>query len=131
MYSWERDTNVYLNRGTNYIGKIALMYPSDIFYTYGLGVDNICYNDPSICNNSSGKTNSWIYAMQYTNNLQKWLLSSRSDYSYYVFTLVRSGEIGRNETKYNGAVIPTLYLSSQIKITSGDGTEANPYQLSM
>lgn len=39
------------------------MYPSDNYYTYVLGVDNLCctsefWND---CAGSSGRTNDWIY----------------------------------------------------------------------
>ena len=34
------------------------------------------------------------------------------------------------DVSYSDGVRPTLYLKSSVKITSGDGSEDNPYQLS-
>ena len=131
-YNWERGTTVYSGRSTSWNGKIALMYPSDYSYTYALGVDNTCYNDGSYsgCGESSGKTNGWIYNTN--SNSNQWFLSPYSGGSNYAFHLFDSGNF--NYYGYLGisyGVRPSLYLVSNIKIDSGDGTEQNPYSLKL
>ena len=131
-YNFERGTTVYSGRSTSWNGKIALMYPSDYSYTYALGVDNTCYSNGNNCRTSAGgmPENGWIYNTN--SNSKQWLLSPYSGYSDYVFFLFGTGDVAT----YNGVansygVRPTLYLSSQVKITSGDGTEQSPYRLKL
>ena len=42
---------------------------------------------------------------------------------------INKGQISSSATGFTYSVYPTLYLSSDIKITSGDGTQNNPYEL--
>ena len=131
-YNFERGETTYQNsRQTNWTGKIALMYPSDYSYTYALGVDNTCYTDGYDCDGSSGKTNGWIYNTN--SNTPQWLLSPYSDDSFGAFILAGSGFVGYNHygVLYSGGVRPSLYLISDIKIDSGEGTEQSPYQLKL
>ena len=128
-YNWERGTTVYSGRSTSWNGKIALMYPSDYTYTYALGVDNTCYTDGYDCDGSSGKRNGWIYNT--TNNLSPWLLSPNSGTANGAFNLLNSGGVSIYYSGSSFAVRPSLYLVSSIKIDSGDGSEQNPYQLSL
>lgn len=69
-YNWERENEVYSGKSISWIGKIALMYPSDNYYNYALGVDNICYIDGTTngCQNSLSKTNGCIYNISSTVN---------------------------------------------------------------
>ena len=130
-YNFERGETTYQNsRQTNWTGKIALMYPSDYSYTYALGVDNKCYNSGFSCDSSSGKTNGWIYNTN--SNTTQWLLSPYSFYSNSAFDLNGSGHVtySRRVTASLG-VRPSLYLISDIKIDSGEGTEQSPYQLKL
>ena len=131
MYAWERGTTVYSGRSTSWIGKIGLMYPSDNYYTYALGVDNTCYNDGFYngCGQSSGKTNGWIYNTN--SNSSQWLLSPRSDNSNFAFALGGSGSVTSNTSYYSYGFRPSLYLVSSIKIDSGEGTEQSPYRLKL
>ena len=131
-YNFERGTTVYSGRSTSWNGKIALMYPSDYTYTYALGVDNTCYNDGSYtgCGQSSGKTNGWIYNTN--SNSNQWFLSPFSAGSDRAFSLIDSGDV------YSGGYItlsigvrPSLYLVSNIKTDSGDGSEQSPYRLKL
>ena len=132
MYAWERGIKVYNERSLLWNGNIALMYPSDYTYTYALGIDNICYNDVANCYTSQGgiPTKSWIHNTN-SNSLQ-WLLSPTSNfYGATVLTIRSNGGFD-----YNGVVIligvrPTLYLVSDVKIDSGEGTEQSPYQLKL
>ena len=130
-YNFERGTTVYSGRSTSWNGKIALMYPSDYIYTYALGVDDTCYTNGYDCRTSNGGTpiNSWIYSTN--RNFYRWLLSPDSGRSYFAFSLAGPGFVYGNLDTYSYYVCPTLYLSSSVKISSGDGTEASPYRLSM
>ena len=56
IYRWERGREVYnqdeYERSIFWIGKVSLMYPSDVYMTYSKGVDNTCYSEPLFCKNS-------------------------------------------------------------------------------
>ena len=131
IYTWERGTTVYSGRSTSWNGKISLMYPSDYTYTYALGVDNTCYTDGAKCSTDNGgaPTKGWIYNTN--SNSFQWLLSPRSGDSNNVFLLGSSGHVSFSNSKYSNGVRPSLYLVSNIKIDSGEGTEQSPYHLSM
>ena len=63
-----------------------------------------------------------------------WTLSSRIDLTSRVFIIgngANYGHIYNIDAKLSGGYnsYPTLYLSSDIKITGGDGSQSNPYQL--
>ena len=131
-YSWERGTNVYGANSTSWIGKIALMYPSDYIYIYALGIDNVCYTNAKNCEISEGGTpaNGWIYN-NYSNPYQ-WVLSANIDWEFYAFSIENRGIIsGKNGIRTGYGVSPTLYLKSHVKIASGNGSEQSPYRLSM
>ena len=133
-YTWERGTTVYSGRSTSWNGKIALIYPSDNYYTYALGVDNKCYTDGSHCSSEyAGLPNKgWIYNIN--SNLDQWLLSPDTN-EMYADKIYSSGYVigERTDLQFSRPcyVRPTLYLSSQVRITSGDGSEQSPYQLSL
>ena len=131
MYAWERGTTVYSGRSISWNGKIALMYPSDYTYTYALGVDNTCYTDGYSCQTNKGgtPTQGWIYNTN--SNTYQWLLSPLSGYSHYAFLLFDSGNVLGNLSYSSFGVRPSLYLVSNIKIDSGEGTEQSPYQLKL
>ncbi len=131
MYAWERGTTVYSGRSISWNGKIALMYPSDYTYTYALGVDNTCYTDGYSCQTNKGgtPTQGWIYNTN--SNTYQWLLSPYSGLSARAFYLGGSGYVSLSSVAGSYGVRPSLYLISNIKIDSGDGSEQNPYQLSM
>ena len=132
-YNWERGTIVYnSDRSISWNGKIALIYPSDYSYTYALGVDNTCYTNGYNCFAGKGgkPTNGWIYNTN--SNFHQWLLSPCMANKSCVFNLDSLGDVyaGAGVTSSYG-VRPSLYLVSNIKIDSGDGSEQNPYQLSL
>ena len=64
-----------------------------------------------------------------------WTLSSNADFSYVVVRVVSpeqhmNGNIANYRVHYdNGTVRPAVYLSSEVKITGGDGTQNNPYTI--
>ena len=126
IYIWERGTKTYDN------GKIALMYISDYTYTYALGVDNIFYNSGgNICcsNEGSKPTSGWLYNINIDSS--QWFISPFNTLSY-AFNSYGSGCINYVAKVTDSlGVLPTLYLKSQIKIASGDGSIGNPYELEL
>ena len=136
MYTWERGTTVYGENSTNWTGKIALMYPSDNYYTYAFGVDNVCYTDGAKCQTNEGgtPTNGWIHNTN--SNSGQWLLSTNSIYSGIALAVSNLGYVYIcSENPYghipSDGVRPSLYLVSGIKIDSGEGTEQSPYRLKL
>ena len=106
--------------------KIALMYASD----YGYAASKECtsnlydYNASASCKT----TNNWLDKSQY-----EWLLPQYSDFSIDAFIVRSSGYVFSKDNVYlsENAVRPVLYLSSNVKISGGEGTSQKPYQLSI
>ena len=131
-YTYERGATVYSGRPTEWIGKIGLMYPSD----YGYATSGGSTTDRDICLNTelnrwdsydNCHNNDWLYNSSYT----RWTLTQRSKMSYYVFYVSKVGPIDAFYAYSEYYVFPTLYLSSNVKITGGDGSKGNPYILSI
>ena len=142
IYSWERGNLVYDSSPIYWIGNIALMYPSDHYYTYSKGVDNICFNDPVKCyfyenewNEYGDPQTSWIYNSDIYNDSisPTWFITSYPNNNDISFFMVTNGELSFyfNDGYYDPmGVRPTLYLSSSVNIIDGDGSINNPYKLS-
>ena len=85
-------------------------------------------------------TKGWIYNsnIKGTGNPDyTWLLSPFAIVSSDAFFVDSSGNVGNN--RFNGicgyvgsslSVRPVVYLTSDVKITSGEGTSSDPYKLS-
>ena len=106
--------------------KIAIMYASD----YGYAASKECskglgqYAEDSNCKT----TNNWLDKSQDT-----WLLMPFSDYSAGAFEVFMSGSIYIESlfSEAQGHVYPVLSLSSNVKISGGEGTSSSPYTLSV
>ena len=134
FYTSERGTTVYSGRSTEWIGKIGLMYPSD----YGYATSGGSSTDRETCLNtelynwdgssvSDCKNNDWLYN---SSNYQ-WTITPDSSHSNRVFGVDSYGNVNRNVAYNWPAVSPALYLSSNVKISGGEGSEGNPYTLSL
>ena len=126
-YIQERSNQVVNTRPLSWLGEVALIYISDYSYTFANGVSDTCYNTIMSCNVSEG-SKSWLYKSNtgmYT--IVHRLGNTRDIYSVstYGASVYFGGAAGTNY------VYPTLYLNSNIKITSGDGSSENPYRLSI
>ena len=131
FYERERGTTVYTGRPTTWTGQIGLMYPSD----YGYATSGGSTTDRTSClakelfnwdSVSDCKNNDWLY----DSSNSQWTLTPPSDTSYRVFYLYSSVyyDSARNTSS---AVSPVLYLSSNVKISRGDGSENSPFELSL
>ena len=133
FYERERGTTVYSGRPTTWIGKIAIMYPSDYGYATAGGTTTnreSCLAKELYNWDGSGvsdcKNNDYLFKSAYT----QWTLApnlSRSNRAFYV----RSGGYVDNLDVFNTyAVRPAAYLKSSISLSSvGDGSSTSPYQL--
>ena len=132
-YTYERGTDAYESHPTEWIGKIGLMYPSDYGYATSGGeitnreacLNRELYNWSSVddCYN-----NDWLY----NNSNNQWTLTPYFDTSYDMFYVSSLGLVNITSARNTQPVVfPVLYLKSNVKITSGDGSYTNPYQLSL
>ena len=74
------------------------------------------------------KPSTWISLSGYN---YLWTLSPVSETSDYVYRISSTGDIDRygNVNHLAGNVFTTLYLSSSVQITGGNGSQSNPYTI--
>ena len=137
MWQYERKNEA--NRTDYYYGtnpimqndankKIAIMYASD----YGYAASKNCTSNLRSYYSSTSciTANNWLDKAQY-----EWLLTHISGDSYSAFDVNSDGYVdddGGVDVSFSElAVRPVLYLSSNVKISGGEGTSQKPYMLSI
>ena len=132
FYERERGTTVYSGRPTTWQGEIALMYPSDYGYaTSGGSTTNreACLAKELYNWNSSSysdcKNNDWLL----DSNTNQWTLTPYSSNSGIVFNVFNRGCVDGFGAVTSYGVRPSVYLTSNVSISGGDGTMNNPYIL--
>ena len=132
FYGYERGTTVYSGRPTTWSGKVALMYPSD--YGYATSGGSTTNRDACLAKElynwdsssfSDCKNNDWLY----DSSTYQWTLTPGSSRSDYVFLVGKPGFVGRSNASYSSEILPSVYLTSNVKISGGDGTSNSPYTL--
>ena len=126
--------NDTVKRTTTWTGKIGLMYLSDYGYatsggsttdrTTCLNIKLSIWNGHPECYN-----NAWVH---YSSGLE-WTLSpiATSSYASSAFLVYSFGLVLNNFVYNNFVVRPVVYLSSNVKISGGDGSQNNPFELSL
>ena len=116
--------NDKVERTIEWEGKVGLIYPSDFGYAGG----SICTSIISfICDR-----NNWL-----SNGAWNWTISpfpyptGNADGVWCVGTSSLGYVADFESVHMANAVRPALYLKSDVKIVSGDGSENNPYKLSI
>ena len=134
FYERERGTTVYTGRPTEWTGQIGLMYPSDYGYATsgGSSVNRAsCLAKELYSWNSSSysdcKNNDWLYDSLNS----QWTLTPYSDNSSNVSYVSSHGIVSDRLAHKYFAVSPALYLSSNVRISGGDGSENSPFELSL
>ncbi len=129
-YSQEKPTTVRKCNEPNdliYSGNnahVGLMYVSD--YMYGTLPDYWTTTADNYDGENVG-ANNWLYLGE-----EEWTISRYSDDSYYARYVDSTGSANNNNVVYSyGGVRPVLYLSSDVKIIGGSGTETDPFKLGM
>ncbi len=129
--------NIWLDNKPTWHGKVALLYMSD--YGYSMAESEWSKN---IVDENEGFSSilgqdaetSWM-SNTFENSDEVWLLQPSSNDYGRVLTIgpvekdrIYVGDCYLRTTNY---VRPTLYLKNNVKIKSGDGSEQQPYQLSL
>ena len=132
-YGYERGTTVYSGRPTEWTGQIGLMYPSDYGYATSGGsttdrascLAKELYNWDSV---SDCYNNDWLH----NGSKHQWTLTPYSNLASGVFFVGSSGGVDMTHA-YNIYIplSPALYLTSNVKISGGDGSHDNPFTLSL
>ena len=134
FYGYERGTTVYSGRPTEWTGQIGLMYPSDYGYATSGGSTmnrDMCLTTElwSWNNLNDCYSNDWLYQ---GGPDDQWALTPFSGDSSNVIRVNSSGSVYRSYTTNESYVVfPALYLSSNAKITDGDGSHDKPFTLSL
>ena len=133
-YAYEKGTEVSEGNVVEWVGKIGLMYPSD----YGNATSGGPTTDRETCLNKELKNwddsnysdcinNNWLFSDVY-----QWTLTPRSTDADVVFGIDHGGNLDTySACLTNITVFPVFYLKSDVKIAVGDGSESNPYTLSL
>ena len=132
FYERERGTEVYSGNSTTWTGAIALIYASDYGYATSGGsttdrascLAKELYNWHAV---SDCYNNDWLHS-----GTDQWTLTSYSDNSNSVFHVYNIGDVYYSSAYYTyDAVSPALYLTSNVRISGGDGSKNSPFELSV
>ncbi len=134
QYIRERGNVTFENsKKTSWIGKVGLIYASDYGYATTLAECHenlragfIFDSTTNAWDYSNGlcKQNNWLYK-----GIRYWTLSPTASFTDDVFNVLGNGAVADCSTCHADNVFPSVYLKSNVKITSGDGTNNNPYKL--
>ncbi len=131
MYQYERKSkNTTSNEfyyGTNpnsWTGKIAIMYASD----YGYAAGEECSRTLDYYHYC--KSSNWLH----NSNVRQWMLTQESNennvaWFSHTYGNIQGAYVGNVVGSGSYAVMPVLYLKSNVKITGGSGTSSDPYTL--
>ncbi len=140
FYQIERGENSYNSNTITWKGNIGLIYPSDYGYATSGNEEgrNAClehelYNQAlneyydTICND-----NNWLKPKENDMLKYSWTITSLYDGDNYVFGIAPKLSIYVSHgSNYELNTFPTLYLTTKVNITDGNGTLETPYQISL
>ena len=136
-YSSERGSTVYSSNPITWTGRIGLIYPSDYGYATSGGNTtsrDVCLSKAIFYWNSSNVSDCYNNNYIYEANIHQWTLTHftyfQIDYDFY-YSFSIGSYVYDNQVVNLLSIRPVFYLLSNIKINSGDGSEANPYTLSI
>ena len=130
FYTYERSTNVYNGRPTEWKGKVGLIYPSDYGYATSGGVTSerkTCLNTVLSSWNSTDDCviNDWINIDGTNVNSWQWTLTPATDDEYTMFYIDKAISTIFASTPIS--VRPSIYLIPTVHFLTGEGTFDNPY----
>ncbi len=105
-------------------GKVALATASE--YIRSNSNQGSCRNMNQIWNSTSCGNTTWMH-----NSTTWWTLSPASGSSYRMFRVYLDSDFSYNDANYSSGVRPVVYISSDVQITGGDGSQSNPFQFSL
>ena len=128
--------NDTVERTTTWKGLVGLMYPSD----YGYATSGGDTTDRATCLNtvlyswdgssaSDCKNNDWLY----NSSSIQWTISPFANTSAtdFAFAVSRYGNVHNDDACNSYGVRPVVYLTSNVKISGGEGTSESPFSLEL
>ena len=104
-------------------GKVALVTASE--YIRSNSNQSSCGNMNQLWSSTTCKNTTWMYINDYW-----WTLSPYAGDSFIVYTVYSDGHFYHYGASLTSNMVrPSVYLSSEVKITGGDGSQNNPYTL--
>ena len=129
--------NDTIERTTTWQGYVALPYVTDWAYASSETACATNINDGyDVANhnydNMTCKKNNWMHHGS-TMNEAMWMLSpiAYSDLAFHVWLVYGAGYVSSDGACRALSVFPSVYLNTEVKITSGSGTSSEPYILSV
>ena len=129
--------NDTIERTTTWRGYVALPYATDWAYASS---ETACatnmYDGFDVANhnydNMTCKKNNWMHHGS-TMNEAMWMLSpfAYSGDASYVWIVFGDGNVNSYDASEARSVFPSVYLNTEVKITSGSGTSSDPYILEL
>ena len=113
-----------VTRTTTWPGKVGLIYPSDYGYA---STNTSCRANIYDCTNYPCMNTNWLHSFEDYWTISPYARSGDAGSASYVF----SGYVTNSGAANGHGVRPAIYLKSDVFITSGDGSEGNPYVVSM
>ena len=104
-------------------GKIALPTASE--YIRSNSNKSSCGSMQQLQYSTSCKNTTWMYQANHI----WWTLSPLDSDSSTMFRVLMNGDVGTAGSGSANYIIPSLYLSSEVKITGGTGTKADPFTI--
>ena len=132
--------NDTVERTTTWPGYVALPYATDWAYASSETAcatnmyDGLAAADAaaSYFDNMTCKKNNWMHHGS-TMDEAMWMLSPRvySGFASFVWSVGGVGDVHSDVAVYALSVFPSVYLNTDVKITSGSGTSSDPYILEL
>ena len=127
-YKYERYDN------NTWTGNIAIIYPSDYGYaaSFGDGKNSLCTSMLNSYNDTACLSNNWLKSI-IAPSTYGWTLGTRDKENVYGILVASDGKAVESNFQFiyeSYSVAPTLYLNSNILLSSGSGSKTDPYKLS-
>ncbi|MDD7629461.1 MAG: hypothetical protein PUJ60_00230, partial [bacterium] len=133
----ENQCNDTVTRTTTWQGYVALPYVTDWAYASSETACATNINDGYDAandnyDNMTCKKNNWMHHGS-TMDEAMWMLSPRvySGFASFVWSVGGVGDVHSDVAVYALSVFPSVYLNTDVKITSGSGTSSDPYILEL
>ena len=127
--------NDTVERTTTWQGYVALPYVTDWAYASSETACATNMNDGYDADNDNSDNmtcnkNNWMHHGSTTDEVMRMLsLFAASGNAYYVWLVYGDGFIYGDGSSYAVSIFPSVYLNSNVEITSGSGTSSDPYIL--
>ena len=112
---------------TPWTGKVGLMALYEFLYATGGGDTCLTTSGNDYDLGCGTAANDWLLNTGST----FWIISPSSDYVGYALNVTNGGYVRNSYVDNDYAAVPAVFLKREVKITKGDGTSENPYELSL